>query len=112
MAIYETENYEVVSIMKKFKNQDSVSTMIQGVLFIQGLPAEDHPYIVPSSIDLEETGLVEADFDNLDRFTANVIPVFNATQYQPSLNLNPAYTISLSNSAISPLSYAGNTILL
>jgi hypothetical protein len=52
MAIYTTDTYEILSIMKSFETdtQSGVVTFDQGLLYIQGLPASNYAYIVPIGI--------------------------------------------------------------
>ena len=38
MAVYETSNYSVVSIMKKIKTVGDTSTMVAGGVYVQGRP--------------------------------------------------------------------------
>jgi hypothetical protein len=60
MAIYTTDTYEILSIMKSFETdtQSGVVTFDQGGLHIQGLPTSNYAHIVP--IGIRKThGLVE-----------------------------------------------------
>jgi hypothetical protein len=101
MAVYETSNYSVVSIMKKIKTVGDTSTMVAGGIYIQGKPIDDYPDIIASWIDLDENSLSEVDFDDLTKFTTNVIPIYEASYYETSLNKHLEYTTSYANSAIS-----------
>lgn len=110
MAVYETSNYSVVSIMKKIKTVGDTSTMVAGGVYVQGKPVDDYPDTLVSWIDLDENSLSEADFDDLTRFTNNVIPIYEASYYETVLNKQTDYTISYANSAISVDSYYVNSI--
>lgn len=105
MAVYNTSDYEVVSVMKKIKTVGDTSTMEAGVLYVQGLPTEDYAGVVASHIELSEHSLEEADFDDLTRFTSNVIPIYEATYEDDAFNRKSEYTISFTNAAISADSY-------
>tara|TARA_R110000803_G_scaffold17479_8_gene47045 strand:- start:273 stop:611 length:339 start_codon:yes stop_codon:yes gene_type:complete len=108
MAVYNTSDYSIVSVMKKVKTVGDTATMEAGVLYVQGLPVEDFAGIVASHVDLEEHSLEEADFDNLTRFVDNVIPIFEASYEDDAFNKKDAYTISYTNAAISVDSYYSN----
>jgi hypothetical protein len=105
MAIYTTDTYEILSIMKSFETdtQSGVVTFDQGGLHIQGLPTSNYAHIVP--IGIRKThGLVEEDYDNYDRFVANVIPILESSYIAAALNINSNISYTFANSAISPIS--------
>ena len=108
MSIYSTDRYEIISIMKHYKKQNNNSIFLTGVLFIQGLPRQDYPFVVPNGMDKEDlhAHIPEEDFDNLNRFIANVIPVYETHYYEKSLNVGADYELYHANSAISPISMA------
>jgi hypothetical protein len=108
MAVYDTSDYSIVSVMKKIKTVGEVSTMEAGILYVQGLPSEDYAGVVASHIVLEEHSLEEADFDDLTRFISNVIPIYEATYEDEAFNKKSAYTVSYTNAAISADSYYSN----
>ena len=110
MAIYTTDTYEILSIMKSFETdtQSGVVTFDQGLIYIQGLPASNYAYIVPIGISSIH-GLVEEDYDNYDRFVANVIPIVESSYINAALNTNSTIRYTFANSAISPISMYQNS---
>ena len=105
MAIYSTETYQVESIMHNFNTKDDVIEWKQSVLYIQILPTTDNP-LVKSIFLSTDDGLSQEDFDDIDRFTANVIPVVDSS-WKVAGNLTPNGSVrTSSNSAISPMSMA------
>ena len=105
MAIYANDDYEVISIMHRYSTSTETNavTWEGGLLHIQGLPAEQYPYITSFTLFNDEP-VVEADFDNLDRFVANVVPIVNSEFIERVLNKSPSKVVSTANSAISPIS--------
>ena len=106
MAIYNTETYQVESIMHNFNTKDDVTEWIQSVVYVQILPTADN-LLVKSIFLSTDDGLSQEDFDDIDRFTANVIPVVDSTYSAALSNLtNNGSVRTTSNSAISPMSMA------
>ena len=104
MAIYSTDTYEIISIMNIFITKtNNVTTFKTATLYVQALPVQLYPYILPACID-SEYGLVQEDYDVYDRFVANVIPIFETACYPIITNKVPEGTKSSANSAISPIS--------
>jgi hypothetical protein len=109
MAIYSTDTYEILSIMNTFKtNIDNVTTFQASVLHVQLLPKTNYSYVVPVSIERSH-GFIQDDYDVYDRFTANVIPIFETIYYPVITNTQPQNTKSSANSAISPISMFFNS---
>jgi hypothetical protein len=53
--------------------------------------------------------LVEEDYDNYDRFVANVIPILESSYINAALNTNSTISYTFANSAISPISMYQNS---
>jgi hypothetical protein len=116
MTIYTAETYEIKSIMNIYETNTETETNVTiwatSCVYLQGLPAVDYPFIVKVAFDAGDDGLLEEDFNSLDRLTANVIPIFESTYLQRVLNKKLDTVRTSANSAISPISmYQNGTIL-
>lgn len=110
MAIYANDDYEVISIMHRYSTSTETNEVSWegGLLHVQGLPAEQYPYYTSFTLFEGDEPVVEADFDNLDRFVANVVPIVNSEFIERVLNKSPSKVVSTANSAISPISMYTN----
>ena len=108
MTIYSTDTYEIKSIMHRFKTEEGVSTWDRAYVYLQGLPIEDYPFIVP--IILDQDGPAQEDFDDIDSFTSKVIPILEESYLATALNKKLNITYSTANSAISPISMFQNAV--
>ena len=115
MTIYTAETYEIKSIMNIYETNTETETNVTiwatSCVYLQGLPAVDYPFIVKVAFDAGDDGLLEEDFNSLDRLTANVIPILESTYLQIALNKKSDMIRKSANSAISPISmYQDGTI--
>jgi hypothetical protein len=93
--------------MNNFKIKDGITEWRNSALYVQKLPVTTYPFIVSVFLTVND-GVSQEDFDDIDRFTANVIPVFEYEYLKPALNIIPNTTIVSANSAISPISMNSN----
>ena len=110
MTIYTTDTYQIESIMNNFKIKDGITEWKNSALYVQGLPVTTYPFIVSVFLTVND-GVSQEDFDDIDRFTANVIPVFEYEHLKPVLNMMPDTTRVSANSAISPVSMIHNSVV-